>query len=120
MSKHPIVHIEISADDRHAAGKLYQDVFGWKVTDVPEMDYVLFEYGDGQGGGFNPVSDQNPAGTVTVYIQADDIDAKLQEIEANGGKVLIPKSEIPNTGWFAFFSDPTGNQMALYKGISEE
>ena len=37
MSEHPIVHIEFSADDRQAAGKFYQDVFGWKVTDVPEL-----------------------------------------------------------------------------------
>ena len=120
MSKHPIVHIEISAENRHAAGKFYQDVFGWKITDMPEMNYSLFESSEDLGGGFNPVNDQNPAGTVIVYIQADDIDAKLQEIEAHGGKCLIPKSEIPNTGWFAIFTDPTGNTMALYKGISED
>jgi len=47
---------------------------------------------------------------------AEDIDAKSQEIEAHGGKCLVPKSEIPNTGWFAIFTDPTGNTMALYKG----
>jgi predicted enzyme related to lactoylglutathione lyase len=120
MSNHPIVHIEISANDRKAAGKFYGDVFGWKITDMPEMDYTLFDYEDGRGGGFNTVSDQTPAGTVTVYIQADDIDAMLAKIEAHGGKVLIPKSEIPNTGWFAFFSDPTGNQIALYKSLSQE
>jgi len=120
MSDHPIVHIEISADDHKAAGKFYNDVFGWKVTDMPEMNYTLFEHAEGQGGGFNPVSDQSPAGTVTVYIQADDIEATLEKIEANGGKVLMPKSEIPNTGWFALFSDTTGNTMALYKSLSKE
>ena len=42
----------------------------------------------------------------------------LEKIVANGGKVLAPKTEIPNIGWYAFFSDPTGNNMALYKSIS--
>ena len=120
MSKHPIVHIELSAKDRHVTSNFYQDVFGWKVTDMPEMNYATFEYEDGRGGGFNPVSDQNPAGTVIVYIQADDIEAALEKIVANGGKVLAPKTEIPNIGWYAFFSDPTGNNMALYKSLSEE
>jgi predicted enzyme related to lactoylglutathione lyase len=121
MSQHPIVHIEISAEDRTSTGAFYKEVFGWKITDVPEMNYTLFEFDEeGRGGGFNPVSDQNPAGTVTVYIQADDIEATLAKIEANGGKIIIPKTEIPNTGWFAFFKDPTGNQIALYKSITQE
>jgi predicted enzyme related to lactoylglutathione lyase len=72
------------------------------------------------GGGFNPISETYPAGTVIVYIEADDIDATLAKIEANGGKVVLPKSEIPNTGWFAFFTDPTGNQVALYKSLSQD
>jgi predicted enzyme related to lactoylglutathione lyase len=52
MSKHPVVHIEFSAADRQAAGKFYQDVFGWKITDVPEMNYTMFEYEEGRGGWF--------------------------------------------------------------------
>jgi hypothetical protein len=120
MSHHPIVHIEISAEDRITTGAFYKDVFGWQITDLPEMNYTLFESEEGPGGGFNPVSDQNPAGTVTVYIQADNIEATLAKIEANGGKVILPKTEIPETGWFAFFKDPTGNQMALYKSIAQE
>ena len=120
MSKHPIVHIEFSASDRQAAGKFYNDVFGWKITDSPEMNYTEFEYEEGRGGGFNTVSESNPAGTVTVYIEANDIEGTLAKIEANGGKIILPKSEIPNVGWFAFFSDPTGNQVALFKSITEE
>ena len=117
MSKHPIVHIEFSAKDRVVAGKFYGEVFGWKITQDEKMNYGMFEYEDGRGGGFNPVSDQYPAGTVTVYIHADDIEATLQKIEAHGGKTIIPKSEIPGVGWFAFFNDPTGNTVALLTGI---
>jgi predicted enzyme related to lactoylglutathione lyase len=119
MSEHPIVHIEFSADNRSETAQFYADTFGWKITDIPEMNYTMFEYEEGRGGGFNPVSEDNPAGTVIVYIQADDIEATLKKIEENGGKMILPKTEIPDTGWFAFFTDPTGNQVALYKSMSE-
>ena len=32
MSDHPIVHIELSADDPMAAGKFYGEVFGWDIN----------------------------------------------------------------------------------------
>jgi len=33
--------------------------------------------------------------------------------------VLVPKSEIPGTGWFAVFQDPTGSSMAFYQSMPE-
>jgi predicted enzyme related to lactoylglutathione lyase len=115
MSNHPIVHIEFSAQDREAAGKFYSDVFGWKVNQMPEMDYATFEYKEGRGGGFNPVKEDYPAGTVVVYIGTDDIEASLEKIEAQGGEAIVPKTEIPDTGWFGMFKDPTGNLVGLFQ-----
>ena len=115
MSKHPIVHVEISAQDLEAAGKFYADVFGWKVQQMPEMSYAMFETDEGElGGGLNPVTDENPAGSVVVYIDADDINATLSQVEKSGGKSLVPKTLIPGMGWFAIFVDPTGNKIGLY------
>jgi predicted enzyme related to lactoylglutathione lyase len=115
MNKHPIVHIEISAKDRVAASKFYTDLFGWKVEQMPEMNYATFEAEGGPGGGFNPVTKENPAGTVTVYVHTDDIPATLAKITALGGKVLVPETEIPTVGWFAYVSDPTGNHGTIQR-----
>jgi predicted enzyme related to lactoylglutathione lyase len=120
MSKHPVVHIEIPAVDAKAAGKFYSDVFGWNITHDEAMDYTMFEYAERQGGGFSLVGDENPVGKIVIYLQTDDIEATLAMIEAHGGKTILPKSEIPNTGWFAFFQDPVGNTLALYKGMNTE
>ena len=119
MTKHPIVHVEFSARDRGEAANFYGDVFGWEMQDMPELNYTTFNPGKEPGGGFNPVGEQVKAGDVFVYIGTDDIDATLGEIEAAGGKTAIPKSEIPGVGWFAFFTDPTGNMVALYTGRQE-
>ena len=117
MFAHPIVHVEISAKDRVAAANFYNDVFGWEVEQMPEMNYATFKASETLGGGFNPVTKENPAGTVLVYIEADDIEGTLAHINQHGGQTLQPKMEIPGIGWFAVFKDPTGNTMALYKAM---
>jgi predicted enzyme related to lactoylglutathione lyase len=40
MSKRNIVHVEIPAVNVEGAGKFYQDLFGWKIQPVPEMNYT--------------------------------------------------------------------------------
>ena len=118
MSQHPIVHIEFSAKDREAAGQFYSEAFGWKIQQFPELNYTIFEAEDGPGGGFNPVSQENPAGTVLVHIASDDIVASLAKIESLGGTILVPKTKIPQVGWFAIFADPTGNRVALFTDMN--
>ncbi len=97
-----------------AAGKFYQDLFGWKMEHAAEFDYTMWSDGSGYGGGFNKLSEHYPAGQVLVYIDSDDIEADLQQVEKLGGTVVTPKTEIPGTGWFGVFQDPTGNKIAVY------
>ena len=114
MSKRNVVHVEIPAANVQSAAKFYQDLLGWKIQPVPEMNYVRWEAADGSGGGFPEVNADNPAGQVLVYIDSDDIEADLKKVEKLGGKVLREKTEIPGMGWFGIFRDPTGNVLALY------
>ncbi|MEP7136829.1 MAG: VOC family protein, partial [Chloroflexota bacterium] len=101
------------------AGKFYQDLFGWKMQHMPEMNYTMWEAGDGdEYGGFPQVSEENPAGQVLVYIASDDIDADLKKVVQLGGQVLHSKTEIPGMGWFGVFQDPTGNVLAVYTGMN--
>lgn len=120
VSKRNVVHFEIPAADVSAAGQFYQELFGWKLHHAPEFDYTMWEDGSGSGGGFIKVSDTNPAGQVLVYIDSDDIDVDLKKVEQLGGKVVTPKTEIPGTGWFGVFKDPTGNLLALYTSMNPQ
>ncbi len=114
MSKRNVVHVEIPAASVGDAAKFYEALFGWKMQHVPEFNYTMWEDGSGFGGGFNQVSAENPVGQVLVYIDSDDIEADLKRVTDLGGAVLQPKMEIPGTGWFGIFKDPTGNTLALY------
>ena len=119
MSKRNIVHVEIPAVNVEAAGNFYQDLFGWKIQPMPDMNYTMWEAGNGdEYGGFPQVSEENPAGQVLVYIASDDIEADLKKVEQLGGRVLQTKREIPQTGWYGIFEDPTGNVLALYTSMN--
>ena len=120
MSKRNVVHVEIPAEDVPVASKFYQELFGWKMEHAAEFDYTMWADGSGYGGGFNKVDDHNPVGQVLVYIDSDDIEADLKKVEQLGGTVVTPKTEIPGTGWFGQFRDPTGNVLALYTSMNPE
>jgi predicted enzyme related to lactoylglutathione lyase len=120
MSKRNVVHIEIPANDVAASRKFYEELFGWKMEHAPEFDYTMWSDGGGYGGGFNKVSEDTPAGEVLVYIDSPDIDADLQNAEKLGGTIVTPKMEIPGTGWFGIFKDPTGNKVALYTSMNSQ
>ncbi len=125
MASHPIVHIEFPASDPKTTSKFYADAFGWKIESDPTFDYHMFSAEGGPGGGFpGTAGDGGPVtykpGEVMVYIGTDDIEASLAAVEKHGGKVVLPKTEIPHTGWFAFFTDPAGNRVALFKSMPHQ
>ncbi len=118
MTSHPIVHIEISAKDPAAASKFYSELYGWKIEVDPQFNYHQFAAEGGPGGAFVEADGQQyQAGDIVPYITTDDIDVFLKKAESLGGKALLPKTEIPGQGWFAFFADPTGNRIGLYTSM---
>lgn len=105
--------MEIPVTDLEKAKEFYSKLFGWKVEVIPQMNYAIFETGTPPGGGFNKV-DEVKAGGVLFYVQVEDIESKLREIENAGGKTVRAKSEIPDIGWDAAFSDLSGNVLGLF------
>ena len=125
MPNHPIVHIEIPAKKAKEAGKFYSDLFGWKIEADPTYNYVQFQAEGGPGGGFVEVGGssapiQYKPDSLLVYVSTDDIDATLAKVESLGGKTVLPKTEIPQMGWWAVFADPTGNRVGLFTGMGRQ
>jgi predicted enzyme related to lactoylglutathione lyase len=118
VSGQPIVHLEFATQDPQTTGKFYVDLCGWRLNLAEQFDYLMFEAGSGPGGAFVKAGDaQMRPDEVRVYIGTDDIDGMLRRAEELGGKILMPKSEIPGTGWFGIFSDPDGRQVGLYTNM---
>ena len=49
-----------------------------------------------------------------VYVEVDDIDAYLKKAETLGGRVLVPRQELPDGDAMALLIDPAGLSVGLY------
>lgn len=122
-----VVHFEIPTDDVERAKAFYGTVFGWQLhtqaigegeyttvttTPVDPQTFAPTEPG-GINGGMMTRSENTPAPVITIGVA--DIDRRLQEIAANGGTVVTPRTPIPGMGAFAYFRDPDGNVMGLWE-----
>ena len=108
----PVVHWEIGSPDASQARDFYEKAFGWETTDA-SSDYTLVApAGAGLGGGIMQTRMGMPA-YVTIYVQVDDLDAKLAEIAALGGKTIVAPAPISPAASFAMFCDPSGNIVGL-------
>jgi predicted enzyme related to lactoylglutathione lyase len=116
MSAHSIVHIEIPTSNLEQSGRFYNQLFGWKITSVPEMNYALWEPTEGPAGGFSPIGPDIAPGQILLHVASDDIEADLERAKVLGATVLRPKTEIPDIGWWGVFRDPSGNAVALFTG----
>jgi len=110
-----LVHVEIHSNDPVRTKQFYGNVFGWKFTDVPEMNYILWTAPKEPGGGLQHHGGRGPH--VLDYLYSDNIDATLRRVSAAGGTVLQTRMEIPGQGWWAMFQEPGGTVMALYQAL---
>lgn len=113
-----VVHIELHSAAPEKTQTFYERVFGWKFTSVPEMNYTTFAAPSPPHGGLMaPMEGSSPQ--VLNYLLSDDIAKTAAAIEAAGGSILMPRTEIPTIGWFAIFRDPGGLTQALYEDIKK-
>ena len=51
----------------------------------------------------------------TVYLNGgDDLNIPLGRVEAAGGKIIMPKTDIQENGFIAQFIDTEGNRVAFH------
>ncbi|MEO0561637.1 MAG: VOC family protein [Chloroflexota bacterium] len=118
-----VVWVEVPVTDINRAAKFYGALFDQQLEPM-EYDgrkFAMLNVADGQAGlslnqveGFNPSADG-----VLVYLNAGErFDTLLSRLEAEGGKVVIPRSPMSESTVFATFNDTEGNTLALYTELS--
>lgn len=118
-----VVHFEVPYDDVERATSFYQDVFGWQIQPIPELDYHIVSTGpSGDQGPTEPgyiggglFARQGNVSTPVITIDVDDIDATLATIEARGGSAVEKKIPVGDMGFAAYFTDCEGNLLGLWQ-----
>ncbi len=117
-----VVHFEIHAEDPERAIRFYKEVFKWQFNKYGEQDYWLIITGKPEERGIDgglikrkgdaPVSGQ-PVISYVCTIDVDSVDESAKSIEANGGKIVVPKTSIPSVGWLIYCTDTEGNIFGI-------
>jgi len=115
---------EIGATDLDRATKFYETVFGISMApmDLPNIRMRMFPIDNMQTGVGGAVVDSGgfhkPSGTdgPLIYLNGNpDVQIILDKVEAAGGKIMVPKTEIsPEYGYMAVIIDTEGNRIGLH------
>lgn len=121
--KNAISWFEIPATDLQRAATFYETIMGIKlnVLDMPNIKMRMFPIDDMMGvggaivdsGGFHkPSATDGPL----IYLNGNpDVQNILDKVEAAGGKIMLPKTEIsPEYGFMAVIFDTEGNRIAFH------
>lgn len=115
---------EIGTTDLERATKFYETIFGVTLIpmDLPNIKMRMFPLDDmmtqvggalvDSGGFHKPSATDGPL----VYLNGNpDVQQVLDKVEAAGGKILVPKTEIsPEYGYMAVIMDSEGNRIGLH------
>jgi predicted enzyme related to lactoylglutathione lyase len=122
--KNAISWFEIPTTDLNRAQQFYEAIFGVELIPFEAANFKMrmFPVEDpmtGIGGAlsyaegfYKPSATEGPL----IYLNANpDVQTVLDKIEAAGGKIIVPKTEIsPEYGHMAVFIDSEGNRIALH------
>jgi len=117
---------ELMTTDATAAAKFYGAVVGWKIADRSEpldgdLDYRMIGRSDGgyNGGVLALTADMVEHGarpTWLGYLHVADVDVAVQAIEADGGRLLMARKDLP-VGAIAMVADPMGTPFYVMAPI---
>jgi uncharacterized protein len=109
----PVVHFEIGCRDQAKTVAFFSELFDWKMQPAGPATMINTGAGSGIHGHLTSLGHEPHQYTI-FYVEVDDVQAYLDKAETLGGKILVPPVEIP-TGTFAWFADPGGNTIGLWK-----
>jgi predicted enzyme related to lactoylglutathione lyase len=116
--KNHIVWCDIPVQDIDRAVTFYSAVFGEKIEKQFHGGTAIAAFGsqDGVGGCLFVADETKPsADGALIYLNCDGrLDAAVETVTKNCGKVLKPKHQIGPYGFRAVVLDSEGNRIALH------
>lgn len=108
----------LHVDDVDRARRFYEAVFGWVFEPWGPPGFYLIHTGDAADPGVQGLMHKRlepRTGTglngAEITFSVSDLDAIIAAVEANGGRITMPKAPIPTVGVLIRFDDPEGNDI---------
>ena len=119
---------ELMTPDPADSKKFYDAVVGWNIGEnsvAPGIEYRMIGRSDGcNAGGVLTLTDEMQAeGARPIwlgYLHTNDVDAKVEAIKADGGKVMMAAWDQPGVGRLAMVTGPEGAPFYLMDPIPPE
>lgn len=111
---------EIPVADMDRAQMFYETVLAAPLQREGDGAHAMALFpseGDGVGGCLSITGEAATAGAngTVVYLSTASIDAVLSRVEAAGGRVAMPKTQLPQDwGHCAHITDTEGNRVGLH------
>jgi len=113
MAAAPIVHLEFRTFDFARASAFYAKVFDWRTEQNASSTYMKLDAEECPSAGWVRAEVSQAPGPL-AYIVVEDLATTLADVEAAGGRVLVPKLPFAGGGEIALFADPDGNVVAIW------
>lgn len=116
---------EIPATDMARATRFYEQIFQVTLETGPAggEGYLMTMFPEGGGVNGALVSGEGyvpSASGALVYLNCNpSLDAVLGRVEAAGGQIIVPKTDIGENGFFAFALDTEGNKIGLHESARQ-
>jgi len=112
-----ICWFNVPADDIKRAQKFYSGLFGWKIKSFLGMKDMMEIDTGGADASPNGGLTERKAGEQAIlnYISVESVDKFAAKIEKLGGKICVPKTAVPNMGYFAICQDTENNGFGLWQ-----
>ena len=110
----PVVHFEIGCRNSQKTQEFFTKLFGWQMEAAGPATMISTGANEGIQGHISSLGHE-PHNYVTIYVQVNDLQAYLTDAGKLGGKTLVPPTEVPGMGSFAWLADPDGNIIGLWK-----
>ena len=117
---------ELNTRDAEAARTFFGELLGWTYEPLPPeagMEYWTIKNGDRSNGGIRPMGPEMPAEVPAhwlTYFGVDSIDAALEAASANGGEVIMGRTELAPGNALAVLRDPVGAVFAIFEGTFDD
>lgn len=112
--------IEIPTEDFSRAVEFYQAILNIKIDEMEMEGIKMGLFPNPEGGVFVQLINgdtykTSKDGTLVYLNGGEDLQNVVDKIKANGGKIVIPKTEIgPDMGFYSIFADTEGNKLGLH------